>query len=187
MIPENFKCVKKSDDVPTLLQALQWFPIPLYRIYWLCTQAPPYTPFSITLPAGPLLPSYTGLPETPVSLCAVLPQGSCTRCSRCLFHSVQIYRGLSHFIQDLARITILSGPFLLYEHNPRPHTLAPSLFYFFPRRLSPSEATGARTPPPGGATPASWGPPLFPPRPAPCSPRRVRRLTRLRSWAACSL
>lgn len=68
----------------------------------------------------------------------------------------------------MTRITRLSGPFLLYEHKPRPYTLASSLFYLSPQRPSPSEATRARTPAPRGATaalPASPRPLLSAPHP----------------------
>ena len=67
------------------------------------------------------------------------------------------------------------------KHSPRPHSLSPSLFYFSPQHLTPSKAGGRSSALEGRET-SEWRT-----SPPPALSASSRRLTRLRSWAACSL
>lgn len=75
-----------------------------------------------------------------------------------------VYRGLSHCLQVLAQMTILSETSLVHTHVPRP-TLSPPPRFACLQPPSPSAAGGGCTAP-HGRRPPRWGPTRRPPRPA---------------------
>ena len=67
------------------------------------------------------------------------------------------------------------------KHSPRPHSLSRSLFYFSAQHLTLSKAGERSSAREGRETPEGRT------SPPPALSALSRRLTRLRSWAACSL
>lgn len=184
----------QSDDVPYLLKPSNCFLAHHVGFTGSATHTQtnkhththPPPPFPSLCPQAHPLPSYTGFPgqavHTPASgrshLLFALPVPLLLQISSPRASSLRSSLGSDNNSRRAIPCLQAQTP---------SHSLSPPRFYFSPQRPSPSVAAGERTLPPGRET-ASWGPrcprsalaPL--PRPDPS-----RRLTRLRSWAACSL
>lgn len=156
------------------------------RIYWICTSPSRRTPPPHFLPLFPgptiiqLQGRSWGSQNRPATL---LPQETCTCCSLYLFHSslIFLYWRLSHLGSEL-RGQLSGRPHMFTNTTPAPAPSFPLPCFIFHHSTHHLPKRVGDAPLPRGAKLRSWGP-----TPLPTLPALSRRLTRLRSWAACSL